>query len=80
MTDPVVMSFFLAVPVASLVWAVLCFSVALLAFCVQGTDVHGRSLLMVIIGAAVFISALAAVFFRRVWRGEVEIVTAGRLA
>ena len=67
MVDPVVMSFFLAVPVASMLWAVLCFAVALAAFCIQGTDNRGRIILTITIGMGVVVSLLAAVGFNYAW-------------
>ncbi|KIP06152.1 hypothetical protein PHLGIDRAFT_469066 [Phlebiopsis gigantea 11061_1 CR5-6] len=69
MVDPVVMSFFLAVPVASMLWAVACFSVALAAFCIQGTDSHGRIVLIVVIGVGTTVSLLAALGFKQMFAG-----------
>lgn len=69
MVDPVVMSFFLAVPVASMLWAVACFSVALAAFCIQGTDSHGRIVLIVVIGVGTTVSLLAALGFKPMFAG-----------
>ena len=71
MIDPVVMSFFLAVPVASMLWAVLCFAVALAAFCVQGTDSNRRIVLVVVIATGVAASLLASLGFKHTWSPRV---------
>lgn len=70
MIDPVIMSFFLAIPVASLLWALLCFSIALAAYCVQGPDLSGniRVVLALAIGIGVSVAAAAAVVLRNMGR------------
>ena len=75
--DPVVMSFFLAVPVAALLWAVLCFAVAMVAYGVRGTDLCGRVLVIVVAGVGVVIASVAAVVFKRVWRGRFKVGVKG---
>lgn len=59
-SDPVFMSFFLAVPVASLLWAMLCFSVALVAFCVQGSSRAEAVVLVIVVAAGLLVSGLCA--------------------
>lgn len=59
-SDPMFMSFFLAVPVASLLWAMLCFSVALVAFCVQGRSRAEAIVLVTIASAGLIVSGLCA--------------------
>ena len=41
LSDPVIMSFFLALPVASMMWALLCFVIAVAAFSVE-VNAHTR--------------------------------------
>lgn len=59
----------LAVPLVALLYAVLSFALALAAFCVQSTDVHGRVLLLVTLGIAVIAGLGTLLFFWHVWRG-----------
>lgn len=47
----------------------LSFALALAAFCVQSTDVHGRVLLLVTLGIAVITGLGTLLFFWHVWRG-----------
>lgn len=70
MSDPLIMSFFLAVPIASLLWAVVCFGVTIVAYCVQGTNARSSILLVVTFGLATSAGALAMMSYklRYVWR------------
>ncbi len=66
--DPVIMGFFLALPVASLIWAVFFFFVALLAICIQGMSGFSRVLLSIAICAVLAVGGLAYMFYRNMWR------------
>ena len=61
------MSFFLAIPVAALLWAVACFSVALIAYGVQGPSLQGNLFVAVVAGIAVLTAAATAVVSRHAW-------------
>ncbi|GBE80207.1 predicted protein [Sparassis crispa] len=64
-----VISCFLSVPVSSLLWSILCFTVALGALCIQGTDLRGEILLAVVLGILGLLCAATLLFFWDVWRG-----------
>jgi hypothetical protein len=72
MIDPVIMSFFLAVPVAALLWTVLCFSVALVGYCIQDTDPRGSILLVIVVGVVVMMASTAAIVLRHIWRSPIK--------
>ncbi|KAI0782564.1 hypothetical protein C8Q75DRAFT_737530 [Abortiporus biennis] len=68
-TDLAITACFLAIPLVALLYAVLSFTVALGAFSVQSSDVHGKVLLSVIIGVLVSIGIVTVLFFWHTWRG-----------
>lgn len=68
--DLVVAACFLSIPVVALLYAVLWFAVALGAFCVQSTDVHGRLLLIIVLAITCSVGLSTLVFFWHVWRGS----------
>ena len=53
----------LSVPIASLLWSVLCFMVAVSAYCLQRVDVSSRIILGLGIGTFVLLSLFALSFF-----------------
>ena len=53
----------LSVPIASLLWSVLCFMMAVSAYCLQRVDVSSKIILGLEIGAFVLISLFALLFF-----------------
>ena len=61
LTDPLVMSFFLAVPIASLLWAVTCFLFAIAATAVQSSSKSSSVVLLVVLGAVAFIGGTTLV-------------------
>lgn len=67
--DLVVIACFLSLPIVALLYAVLCFAVALGAFCVQSTDVHGKILLMAVLAVACSSGIGTVIFFWHAWRG-----------
>ena len=61
---------FLAIPLVSLLYAVLSFSVALGAFCIQSSgNMHGRILLSVVLGVLGTAGISTLLFFWHTWRG-----------
>ncbi|KAF9812763.1 hypothetical protein IEO21_06013 [Rhodonia placenta] len=66
---------FLALPVASLLWCIIAFAVALGAFCIQSTDIHSEILLSVALGLLGLLSIATLLFFWHIWKGprRVEI-------
>jgi len=67
-TDLLIMGSFLAVPIAALLWSVTCFAIAIGAYCVQGTDRAGMSLLPVVLGVALFVVGSSVFLFSRLGR------------
>jgi hypothetical protein len=69
----------LSVPIAFLVWSVLCFMMAMSAYCLQsmGTDTGRKVLFGLEIGVVVFAFPLALIFFLDGWkeRKAVAVVT-----
>lgn len=60
---------FLSFPLVSLLYAVLTFSVALGAFCIQNSDVHSRVLLGILLGLLALSGLVTLLYFWHVWRG-----------
>ncbi|KAI9513238.1 hypothetical protein F5148DRAFT_285702 [Russula earlei] len=62
----------LSVPIASLVWAVLCFMVAVSSYCLQslGTNTGRIALLGTEIGTYVLAVPLTLLFFSNTWKGR----------
>ena len=60
----------LSVPIASLVWSVLCFMMAVSAYCLQsiGTDAGRKVLFGLEIGVFVFVFPLSLIFFSDGWK------------
>ena len=67
--DLAITACFLSIPLVSLLYAVLSFSVALGAFCIQNTETHGRILLAVVLGVLGTAGLGTLLFFWHVWRG-----------
>ena len=67
--DLAITACFLSIPLVSLLYAVLSFSIALGAFCVQNTETHGRILLAVVLGILGTAGLGTLLFFWHVWRG-----------
>ncbi|CCL99557.1 uncharacterized protein FIBRA_01575 [Fibroporia radiculosa] len=67
--DLAVMACFLALPVSSLLWAIIAFAVALGAFCIQNTDIQGKILLSVSLGLLGLLCMATLFFFWHIWRG-----------
>ena len=70
--DLAITACFLSIPLVALLYAVLSFSVALAAFCIQNTETHGRVLLAVVIGLVGVAGFGTMLFFWHVWTGPRE--------
>jgi hypothetical protein len=57
----------LSLPLASLLWAVLCFTVAVAAFSIQIPDPKGVFLLVAVLGATVLCGIAILMFFWSIW-------------
>ena len=70
-SDIAVTACFLSIPLVALLYAVLSFSVALGAFCIQssGRDVHGEVLLSIVLGILGVAGMGTFLFFWHAWRG-----------
>ena len=68
LSDPLIMSFFLAIPLASLLWAVLCFGITMTAYGVQGASQPRTILLSALIGLLSIFGGLAVISLRNVRR------------
>lgn len=71
-SDLAITACFLSVPLVSLLYAVLSFSLAIAAFCIQNNDVHGKILLTVVLGVLGVTGLITLLFFWHVWRGPRE--------
>lgn len=67
--DLAITACFLSIPLVSLLYALLSFSIALGAFCIQNTETHGRILLAVVLGILGTAGFSTLLFFWHVWRG-----------
>ncbi|TCD65964.1 hypothetical protein EIP91_001956 [Steccherinum ochraceum] len=74
-SDLAITACFLSIPLVALLYAVLSFSVAIAAYCIQNNDVHGKILLVVVLGILGIAGLVTLLFFWHVWRGprDVEI-------
>jgi len=59
---------FLSLPIAALLWSVLCFTVSIAAFCIQNSDVHGKIILAVVLGVVGTCACGTLVFFWHIWK------------
>jgi len=66
--DLTITACFLALPVVSLLWSVLCFTIAIAAFCIQGTDMTSEILLVTLLGLLGFFASVTLLFFWHIWR------------
>ncbi|KAI0254866.1 hypothetical protein BJV78DRAFT_1183419 [Lactifluus subvellereus] len=75
--NPTLLAAMLSVPIASLLWSVLCFMAAVSAYCLQSisTDTGRRILLGFGIGTFALLFPLAVLFFSDVWKGTANNVT-----
>lgn len=64
-TDLIIMGSFLAVPFASLLWSIACFTIAIGAYCVQGTGRVGSILLSSVLGIALSVGGSAVLLMSR---------------
>ena len=71
-SDLAITACFLSIPLVSLLYAVLSFSLAIVAFCIQNNDVHGKILLTVVLGVLGVTGLITLLFFWHVWRGPRE--------
>jgi hypothetical protein len=64
-SNPTLLAVTLSVPIASLLWSVLCFMMAVSAYCVQsiGSDTGRRILLSFVMGIFAVLFPLALLFF-----------------
>lgn len=69
-SDLLITASFLSIPIASLLWAVLAFTVAVSALCVQGTNKVGMVLLPTVLGVLCLIGSMTLIFFWRSWGGS----------
>ncbi|KAH8092501.1 hypothetical protein BXZ70DRAFT_951160 [Cristinia sonorae] len=77
-TDLIIMASFLSVPIASLLWSIATFALAIAAYCVQGTDKVGGIWLSTFMGIIVFVGGGLVIVFWRLWevKGSKEIIGA----
>ncbi|OAX37450.1 hypothetical protein K503DRAFT_866861 [Rhizopogon vinicolor AM-OR11-026] len=66
--DLTITACFLSLPVVSLLWSVLCFTIAIASFCVQGTNMTGEILLVTLLGLLGFFASVTLLFFWHIWR------------
>jgi uncharacterized membrane protein YeaQ/YmgE (transglycosylase-associated protein family) len=66
--DLTITACFLSLPIAALLWSVLCFTVSIATFCIQRSDVHGRVILAVVLGIVGACACGTLAFFWRVWK------------
>lgn len=64
--DSTVTACFLSIPLASLLWSMLSFTIALVSFCIQSSDVNGKVLLAVIFGIVGTPACAMLYFFRHI--------------
>ena len=67
-SDLLVTAAFLSIPIASLLWAIIAFTVAVSAFCIQGTNKIGRIFLPTVVGVLLLVGCTTFTFFWRAWR------------
>ncbi|OBZ70282.1 hypothetical protein A0H81_09799 [Grifola frondosa] len=67
--DLAALACFLSLPPVALIWSLLSFSIALGAFCIQGTGLHGRRLLAAMLILLGVLSIATILFFWHIWRG-----------
>lgn len=65
--DLLIMASFLAFPIATLLWSIACFTIAIAAYCVQGTDKFGGVLLLVVLGVVFVVGGASIALFSRTW-------------
>ncbi|KAJ3531425.1 hypothetical protein NM688_g7576 [Phlebia brevispora] len=61
LSGPLIMSFFLAVPVGAIMWAILCFLLAVAVYCVESSSPKASSAETIILLGALGIASVAAV-------------------
>ncbi|KAH7923628.1 hypothetical protein BV22DRAFT_1036108 [Leucogyrophana mollusca] len=66
--DLTVTACFLSLPIVALLWSVLSFTIAIAAFCIQDTDVHGEILLIVVLSILGFCAFVTLLFFWHIWK------------
>lgn len=75
LSDPVIMSFFLALPVASMMWALLCFFVALAALSIHVNESTRTSTALWVLSAmlctGILVGVATVVHFERIHRRPV---------
>ncbi|KAI0068628.1 hypothetical protein BV25DRAFT_1910389 [Artomyces pyxidatus] len=69
-TDTTLLACFLSLPIVSLLWSILSFTVAISAFCVQGKDLSGKIVISTSLGILVVSAVTTVYFFENRWRGE----------
>ena len=71
-SDLLITASFLSVPIASMLWAVVAFAVAISAFCVQGTNKVGIILLPSVLGVLGLVGFITLIFFWRAWKRQIS--------
>ncbi len=71
-SDLLITASFLSIPIASMLWAVVAFTVAVSAFCVQGTNNVGMILLPSVLGVLALVGFITLVFFWRAWKRQIR--------
>jgi hypothetical protein len=66
--DLTITACFLSLPVVSLLWSVLSFTIAVAAFCIQGTNMTGEILLVTLLSLLGFFASVTLLFFWHIWR------------
>lgn len=66
--DLTITACFLSLPVVSLLWSVLCFTIAIAAFCIQSTNISSKIILMTLLSLLGFFASVTLLFFWHIWR------------
>lgn len=67
-TDLLIMASFLCIPIATLLWSIACFTIAVAAYCVQDTDRTGGALLLAVLGAVLVAGGVSTVLLSKRWK------------
>lgn len=66
--DLTITACFLSLPVVSLLWSVLCFTIAIAAFCIQSTNISSKIILVTLLSLLGFFASVTLLFFWHIWR------------
>ena len=67
-------AFLLSIPLIVMLYSILCFSVALVSYCLRNSGIISRIFFLIILGVFILVGLVTFIFFWRIWGVPGEVI------